>query len=51
MAVHSNTQSMLRESLPEMLMVAKYCIEFRKDTSIWPAPGCGKHSKSAQLTT
>jgi len=31
---------MLRESLPEMLMVAKYCIEFRKDTSIWPAPGC-----------
>jgi len=31
---------MLRESLPEMLLAAKYCIEFKKDTSIWPAPGC-----------
>ena len=40
MAIHPNTQSMLYESLPEMLLVAKYCIEFRKDTSIWPAPGC-----------
>lgn len=40
MAIHPNTQSMLYESLPEMLLVAKYCIEFRKDTSLWPAPGC-----------
>jgi len=39
MAIHPNTQSMLYESLPEMLLVAKYCIEFRKD-SIWPAHGC-----------
>ena len=31
---------MLYESLPEFLLVAKYCIEFRKDTSLWPAPGC-----------
>jgi hypothetical protein len=40
MAIHQNIPSMLQESLPEMLLVAKYCIEFRKDTSIWPAPGC-----------
>jgi len=31
---------MLRESLSEMILVAKYCIEFHKDTSLWPAPGC-----------
>lgn len=40
MAIHQNIPSMLQESLPEMLLVAKYCIEFRKDTNIWPAPGC-----------
>lgn len=31
---------MLNESLPEMLLVAKYCIQFRKDIKIWPAQGC-----------
>ncbi len=40
MAIHPNTQSMLYEFLPEMLLVAKYCIEFRKDVNIWSAPGC-----------
>lgn len=40
MAIHPDLQSMLNESLPEMLLVAKYCIEFSKDTSIWSAPGC-----------
>ena len=40
MAIHQDIPSMLQESLPEMLLVAKYCIEFRKDTTIWPAPGC-----------
>ena len=40
MAIHPNPQSMLQESLVEMYLVAKYCIEFRKDTNIWPAPGC-----------
>lgn len=30
---------MLLESLPEMYRVAKYCVEFQKDTNIWPAPG------------
>lgn len=40
MAIHQDIPSMLQESLPEMLLVAKYCIEFRKDVNIWPAPGC-----------
>lgn len=40
MAIHKNIPSMLQESLPEMLLVAKYCIEFRKNINIWPAPGC-----------
>lgn len=40
MATHPNIQSMVRESLPEMILVAKYCIEFKKDTKFWPAPGC-----------
>ena len=40
MARHPNLISMLFESLPEMLLVAKYSIEFQKDTDIWPAPGC-----------
>lgn len=31
---------MLHESILEMLLVAKYCIEFRKDVSLWSAPGC-----------
>lgn len=38
--LHPGLQSMLRESLPEMLLVAKYSIEFPKNTNIWPAPGC-----------
>lgn len=40
MAIHSSISSMLKESLPEMLLVAKYCIEFRKDTDVWPSRGC-----------
>ena len=31
---------MLCESLPEMYLVAKYCVEFRKDTNLWHTPGC-----------
>ena len=40
MAIHLNPQSMLQESLVEMYLVAKYCVEFRKDTNIWAVPGC-----------
>jgi hypothetical protein len=31
---------MLQESLVEMTLVAKYCLEFRKDIRTWGAPGC-----------
>ncbi|MFA5879988.1 MAG: hypothetical protein WC860_07430 [Candidatus Margulisiibacteriota bacterium] len=31
---------MLNESLPEMLLVAKYCVEFRKDPNQWLSEGC-----------
>lgn len=40
MAIHNSIPSMLQESLPEMLLVAKYCIEFRKEIPPWSAPGC-----------
>lgn len=40
MAIHNSVPSMLKESLPEMLLVAKYCIEFKKESPPWPAQGC-----------
>lgn len=40
MALHPNLQSMLLESLPEMLFVAKYSIEYQKDKNMWLANGC-----------
>lgn len=40
MAIHDSTASMLEESLTEMLLVAKYCIEFRKKSPPWPVIGC-----------
>jgi hypothetical protein len=40
MAIHNSVPSMLQESLPEMLLVAKFCIEFKKESPPWPAPGC-----------
>ena len=40
MATHLDIKSMLYESLPEMLLVAKYCIEYRKDKNIWSVSGC-----------
>jgi len=39
MAVHPDLTSMLRESLPEYLYVANYCIGFTKDEE-WPSQGC-----------
>ncbi|MFH0952088.1 MAG: hypothetical protein V1838_02750 [Patescibacteria group bacterium] len=33
MAIHKGPKSMLKESLKEMLVVAEYCINFRKDIS------------------
>lgn len=40
MAIHKNIPSMLQESLPEMILVAKYCIEFSKKVPPWPAHCC-----------
>jgi hypothetical protein len=33
MAVHSNLESLIRESLPEYLLVAEYCVKFRKGST------------------
>ena len=40
MARHLTVESMLQESLVEITLVAKYCLEFQKDMRIWGAPGC-----------
>jgi hypothetical protein len=40
MALHPNTNSMLKESLSEMILVAEYCINFRKDSRMWGSDGC-----------
>ncbi len=40
MTIHQNLESMLHESLLEMLLAAKYCIEYQKDPKIWSASGC-----------
>lgn len=40
MAIHSSIPSMLRESLIEMFLVAKDCINFRKNPSVWGSSGC-----------
>jgi len=40
MAIHNSISSMLQESLHEMLLVSKYCIEYRKNPKIWGCYGC-----------
>jgi len=40
MATHLSVPSMLRESLVEMFLVAKYSIDFRKDPAVWGDEGC-----------
>jgi len=40
MAVHLSIPSMLQESLVEMVLVADYCVSFRKDQNLWGTPGC-----------
>jgi len=40
MAIHYSIPSMLQESLIEMVLVADYCIKFRKDSKIWSSKGC-----------
>lgn len=41
MALHPNAYEMLRESLRELLVTARYCVEFDKRVeSDWANPGC-----------
>lgn len=40
MAIHYSIPSMLQESLVEILLVAKDCINFRKDPVVWGSQGC-----------
>jgi hypothetical protein len=40
MALHTSHTSMIKESLPEFLKVAEFCIEFRKDPKEWGSEGC-----------
>ena len=40
MAIHFTVQSMLKESLVEMFLVAEYSINFRKDPALWGFGGC-----------
>lgn len=40
MAIHLSHTSMIKESLPEFVEVADYCINFRKDPKIWGSDGC-----------
>jgi hypothetical protein len=40
MAINTTIQASLRESLVEMYLTAKYCIEYRKDFLLWGSCGC-----------
>ena len=40
MATHFTVPSMLKESLVEMFLVARDCIDFRKDPILWGSSGC-----------
>ena len=40
MAIHNSKESMLTESLRELVEVADYCINFRKDLADWGSQGC-----------
>lgn len=40
MAIHDSIPPMVRESLIETFLVSEYCINFRKDYSIWGSCGC-----------
>jgi hypothetical protein len=40
MALHLSHTSMVKESLPEFVEVAEYCINYRKDPQKWSASGC-----------
>ena len=41
MAIHASTTSLLRESLPEFLEAARYCVEFSKNAGWGHGQGGG----------
>lgn len=49
MAIHASHKSMIKESLPEFLAVARYCVEFKKDREIWGSEGCYGYPANALL--
>jgi hypothetical protein len=51
MAIHIDTASMLKESLPELFLAAEYCVTFQKDPSLWGAPGCYGFPAAVMLFT
>jgi len=40
MAIHYSVSDMLQESLVEMVLVADYCIKYRKNIKEWGSSGC-----------
>lgn len=40
MSTHISLESMLKESLREMLEVSEYCVKYRKDPVEWGSSGC-----------
>lgn len=40
MAIHYSIPSMLQESLVEIFLVSRDCINFRKDPKLWKSSGC-----------
>lgn len=40
MAQHDSIPSLLRESVTEYLVVADFCINYRKDSNVWGYGGC-----------
>lgn len=40
MAIHYSIPSMLKEAMTEYLVVADFCVKYRKDERIWGSSGC-----------
>lgn len=40
MAIHNDIPSIIKESLEEMILVAEYCLKFKKDKALWSSEGC-----------
>ena len=49
MAVHNTIPSLIQESILEKLLVARYCIDFRKKFDQWNSEGCYGHPAALLL--